>query len=67
MPNQETVDKRERFVRIAEHRVNKILNDLDLLSKCSNRRNYTYDDKDVRRIFSEIYYSHDCMNIVKYI
>jgi hypothetical protein len=35
--------KRDRFVRIAERRVNKIF-----------RRNYQYTDSDVRKIFGEI-------------
>ena len=46
--------KRERFVRIAEKRVNKILDYLDTLGKCSNRRNYKYSEKDVAKMFSEI-------------
>ena len=50
--NMET--KRDRFVRIAERRVNKILVDLDSLGKCANRRNYQYTDSDVKRVFGEI-------------
>lgn len=50
--NMET--KRDRFVRIAERRVNKILVDLESLGKCANRRNYQYTDSDVRKIFREI-------------
>ena len=46
--------KRARFVRIAERRVNKILNDIDSLGKTYNRRNYEYGEEDVRKIFSEI-------------
>jgi hypothetical protein len=45
---------RDRFVRIAENRVNRILNALDSLGNCSNRRNYDYSDTDVKKIFSEI-------------
>ena len=45
---------RERFIRIVERRVNKILMDLDSLGKCSNRKNYEYSDKDVKKIFREI-------------
>ena len=52
MNNTET--KKDRFVRIAERRVNKILDDLDSLGKCANRRNYQYTDADVRKIFVEI-------------
>jgi len=46
--------KRDRFVRIAERRVNKIIDNLDLLGKCSNRRNYEYSEEEVRKIFREI-------------
>ena len=49
-----TSTKRERFVRIVERRVNKILNDLDSLGKCSNRKNYEYTSEDVREIFRAI-------------
>lgn len=46
--------KRERFIRIVERRVNKLLNDLDSIGKCANRRNYEYTEDDVRKIFTEI-------------
>jgi hypothetical protein len=46
--------KRERFIRIVESRVNKILSTLDNLGKCSNKRNYEYSEEDVHRIFREI-------------
>lgn len=46
--------KRDRFVRIAESRVNRILSSLDNLGKCSNKRNYEYSEKDARKIFREI-------------
>lgn len=46
--------KRDRFIRIVESRVNKILLNLDNLGKCSNRRNYEYSEEEVRRIFREI-------------
>ena len=46
--------KRDRFVRIAERRVNKIIDNLDLLGKCSNTRNYEYSQEEVRQIFREI-------------
>lgn len=45
---------RERFVRIVERRVNVIINNLDSLGKCSNKRNYEYTDDDVKKIFNEI-------------
>lgn len=46
--------RRQRFLRIAESRVNKILSNLNNLAKCSNRRNYEYSDEEVRKIFREI-------------
>ena len=46
--------KRRRFVRVVEYRVNKIIQELDRLERCSNRRNYNFSDKDVKRIFNEI-------------
>ncbi len=46
--------KRERFIRIVESRVNKILDNLDNLGKCSNRRNYEYSEEEVRKVFREI-------------
>jgi len=45
---------RERFLRIAEGRVNRILDALDSLGNCSNKRNYDYSDTDVKKIFSAI-------------
>jgi hypothetical protein len=51
---QDTDQKRERFIRIAERRVNKILIDIESLSKCSNKRNYKYDDDDIKKIFKAI-------------
>lgn len=47
-------NKRERFVRIAEARTNKILDMLRLLGNCSNKSNYDYTDEDVKQIFAAI-------------
>jgi len=46
--------KRERFIRIAESRTNKVIDDLRLLGNCSNKLNYDYDEEDVRKIFQAI-------------
>lgn len=46
--------KRERFVRIAEARTNKIIDMIQLLGNCSSKANYDYDDKDVAEIFTAI-------------
>ena len=50
--NSET--KRERFIRIAERRVSKILSDFDSLAKCADRKNYEYNKDDVDKIFKAI-------------
>lgn len=47
-------EKRERFVRIAEKRTNKILEQIRLLGNCSNKHNYSYTDEDIKKIFSVI-------------
>lgn len=46
--------KRERFIRIVERRVNVILNNLDSLGRCANKKNYEYTDTDIKKIFGEI-------------
>ena len=47
-------EKKERFVRIAEKRTNKILEQLRLLGNCSNKNNYEYTDEDIKKIFNVI-------------
>lgn len=46
--------KREKFVRIAEARTNKIIDMVQLLGNCSNRAAYDYTEKDVADIFGAI-------------
>lgn len=46
--------RRIRFEDVAGRRVQTILSKLDLLSNCSNRHNYEFDDKDVQKMFSAI-------------
>ena len=50
----EQESKRERFVRLAEARTNKIIDMLQLLGNCSNTSAYDYTEKDVEKIFSAI-------------
>ena len=52
MKNEET--KREKFVRIAEARTNKIINMIQLLGNCSNQSLYEYSQQDVNKIFNTI-------------
>lgn len=46
--------KRERFVRLAEARTNKILDMMRLLGNCSSKTNYDYSDEDVKKIFNAL-------------
>ena len=46
--------KREKFVRLAEARTNKIIDLLQLLGNCSNASAYDYTQQDVEKIFSAI-------------
>ena len=46
--------KREKFVRLAEARTNKIIDMVQLLGNCSNSSTYEYTQQDVDQIFSAI-------------
>lgn len=46
--------KREKFVELAEARVNKALKDMQLIGNLSNRSAYEYSEADVRKIFSAL-------------
>ena len=52
MKEKET--NRERFIRIAESRTQKIIDMIELLGNCSNQYNYEYTQKDVEKMFSAI-------------
>ena len=47
-------NKRERFIRIAEARTNKILEMMRLLGNCSSKSNYEYTDEDIKKIFGAL-------------
>ena len=49
---QET--KRDKFVRLAEARTNKIIDMIQQLGNCSNQSQYEYTQKDVTKIFNAI-------------
>ena len=49
---QET--KRDKFVRLAEARTNKIIDMIRLLCNCSNTATYEYTDEDVKKSFSAL-------------
>ncbi len=44
-------NRREKFVELAEKRVNRALRDLRLVGNLSNRSNYTYSDQDITKIY----------------
>ena len=46
--------KREKFVRLAEARTNKIIDTLQLLGNCSNTSVYEYTQEDIDKIFGAI-------------
>jgi hypothetical protein len=41
---------REKFVELAENRVNKAIKDIKLVGNLSNRSNYSYTEQDVKKI-----------------
>ena len=47
-------EKKKRFKRLASQRTNKVLQKLQVLSNCSNRSSYEYDEEDIQKIFAEI-------------
>ncbi len=44
------VDKRERFVQLAEKRVNRTIRDIRLIANLANRNNYAYTGEDAGKI-----------------
>ena len=46
--------KREKFVKLSEARVNKVLNSLHLIGNLSNRSVYEYSEEDIRKIFKAL-------------
>ncbi|WP_339490289.1 hypothetical protein [Pseudomonas sp. EL_65y_Pfl2_R95] len=44
-------DKREKFVKLAEQRVNRAMNHMRLIGNLSNRNAYSFNDDDVKKIF----------------
>ncbi len=54
MPKKNQSLKRERFANVAGRRVQKVLDNLDSLSKCSNRNNYDFNEEDVAKMIRAI-------------
>ena len=51
---KEPETKRDRFIRLAEARTNKIIDMIQLLGNCSNLGAYDYTTQDVDKIFGAI-------------
>lgn len=49
-----TKSKRERFEKVAGSRVQLVLDKLDNLSKCANKRNYEFNNQDIEKMFKAI-------------
>lgn len=47
-------EDREKFRRLAEQRVTKVLKQIKLVGNLSNKSNYVYDDADVKKIHRAI-------------
>jgi hypothetical protein len=47
-------NKHEKFVELAEARVNKALKDLQLIGNLSNRSAYEFSESDIRKIFGAL-------------
>ncbi len=52
--SNEKETKRDKFVRLAEARTNKIIDMLRLLGNCSNSSTYEYTQEDVDKIIAAI-------------
>jgi len=48
-------DKRAKFVKLAESRVNRAIKELRLIGNLSNRSAYEFTDEDVRKIFRALH------------
>jgi hypothetical protein len=47
-------NSREKFVRLANKRTNKVLESLRVLGNLSSRKRYDYESSDVKKIFKAI-------------
>jgi len=52
-------EKKEKFVRLAESRVNKAMKDIQLIGNLSNKAAYEHTDAEIRKIFRALQQSLD--------
>ena len=48
------IEDRQKFVELAQKRVNRTIKDIRLIGNLSNRSNYDYTDDDVKKIHSAL-------------
>ncbi len=48
-------DKRSKFVKLAQARVNRAIKDISLIGNLANRSAYEYGDEDVKKIFKALH------------
>ncbi|MBN9350060.1 MAG: hypothetical protein J0H55_05180 [Chitinophagaceae bacterium] len=53
-PEGKPKTKKERFNEVAGRRVQKVLNDLDNLSKCANKNSYEYTEEETKKMVKAI-------------
>jgi len=46
--------KKERFKHVAGRRIQKVLDDLESLSKCANKSTYEYSEEEVKKMMRAI-------------
>ncbi|MCK5767111.1 MAG: hypothetical protein KAH35_01880 [Candidatus Atribacteria bacterium] len=51
--------KEQRFIRVAERRIRRILDSFRSLSQCSNKRMYNWDEKQLSRIWDAIDHAYE--------
>ena len=54
MARKKFTSKRERFIGLAENRTNSVINNLRILSNCSNKSLYEYEPIEIDKIFNAI-------------
>lgn len=47
-------NRRNKFVELADKRVNRAIKDIRLVGNLSNKSNYSYTDQDVKKILSAL-------------
>lgn len=58
-----TASKREKFVSLANNRVNRALKDIRLIGNLSNRGAYEYSEDDIRKIVRALQREVDAMRV----